>query len=364
MSDKKTKKSKAGCWVVGGCFLALFSLTVPAFVFWMVRLRHHHEVAERVKAPPMFYTPSASSGYRFIDDTAGGRAFDTIETAFLKGAQSKSDLRYLSRKSGLKILSLEYKECDDKDMVFAGRSRDLTEIGLSDVSVTSTGLAELKHCSQLRFVLLAGKWLDDEALQGLAQVTQIESLILENTAITGEGLKRLHTLSQLDTLILFDCQGLKAGGLQQLSALPALESLTLENSPVDEAEFASLSRLRNISIQGTSWSQGLPEGLAGMNNVRSLTLENCPVTDEDLGQIAKMKNLQMLTIDDTKVTQAGLEQLLDHPELETVTVRSYPESTWIQLGSDDSLSHYEVEQLDQSSTRIKFQVDLQPIPVQ
>ncbi len=346
----KNKKPKIGCWIVAAGFLALFSLTALGAGIWLSQLRRHHLIATRLNSGDYFFftTPRSTAG-KYICDLVGEKAFDTIESANLKGSQGRADLRYLARKPGFKFLGLQGKDFDDKDMACVGRMRDLVDLSLASVNVSSQGIAELKHCGNLRSVSMLGKWFDDKSLDSLSQATQIQSLYVEDASITRLG--KLRTLNQLKTLTLSDCQGLSGNGLMKLTTL---ESLTLTDTPVNAEELASLTQLREITIEGTSWSKGMPEALAGMDNVQTLAIAGCPLTDEDLSQIARMKNLQTLAIEISKITKAGLERLLEHPQLQTVAVTLDVEFFKRPLTPVDVTSE-DLAALNARSTHIEFQ---------
>lgn len=111
-------------------------------------------------------------------------------------------------------------------------------------------------------------------------------------------------------------------GLEHLSGLTNLETLSLEYTQVTDADLQYLSGLTNLMelyLNHTQVSDVGLQHLSGLNNLHELSLHNTQITDDGLQHLQSLANLERLYLSSTLVTDAGVNQLqLQLPGVEIV----------------------------------------------
>lgn len=150
---------------------------------------------------------------------------------------------------------------DDDLQLLAGFDH-LASIGFHECErVTGSGFGALAKLPRLKAVSVVGP-LTDAACQHLAQIKTLEEVIFNGTKVTDAGLRELVTL-------------------------PALDRVMLDATPIEGSAFAAPGwvKLREISAAHTAFD------------------------DEGLGAVSKLPVLEVLNVEGTKVTGAGVEHL-------------------------------------------------------
>jgi hypothetical protein len=114
-------------------------------------------------------------------------------------------------------------------------------------------------------------------------------------------LKHLSRLDNLKTLDLHSTQ-VRGPGLESIARL-ALQSLNLDDTPIDDAGLVYLS---------------------GAEELGSLSLARTAVTDEGLKQLLRLRKIDHIDLAGTKVTGSGLRYLVHLPELDSVRLAGCP----------------------------------------
>ena len=113
--------------------------------------------------------------------------------------------------------------------------------------------------------------------------------------------------------------------LSQLSALPEIEFLGLENTEISESDWHNLSKFRKLKIIHLGNSNISDDGVKSLSELPELdTLsmsDTKGITDSALPYISKLPKLTNLKLQSTKITDQGLRTLSPHSELGILELR-------------------------------------------
>lgn len=183
-------------------------------------------------------------------------------------------------------------------------------LDLRNTSITDAGLAHLAHAARLRKLAIGNL--------GTAFAGQMPDLTL--TQIGDAGLAHLEGLTGLQQLDLGETQ-VSGPGLARLRGAKGLTRLAMPRTPIDDAGLAtlaaSLPHLQILELDGTKITDaGLAE-VAGLADLQYLSLRGCPLTPEGLAHLRGLKKLRYLGLAGTGLLDdevAPLEAAL--PDLE------------------------------------------------
>jgi internalin A len=190
---------------------------------------------------------------------------------------------------------------------------ELRTIYLSDTQVTNAGLSPLAKQAQLRVLHLSlNRNVGDSGLAHLSGLTALEELHLTSTAVTDTGLSHLAGLTQLKTLSLGRTK-IAGTGLSHLAGMSRLESLDLCETPLMDGGLAHIGRLASLEylwLEGTRISDEGLGHLKGLTGLKTLDLRHTSVGDKGLKQLlGSLTNLRRLSLEGTRATEAGIEEL-------------------------------------------------------
>ncbi len=221
------------------------------------------------------------------------------------------------------------------------------ELSLQDVPLTDAQFVQLidDQSKLQRLSLRRISGISDAGLAALSKLPRLEVLSLVEMPITGKGLASLRDIPRLRSLDLRKCESLRtadyrclatmnrlrelkvAGSatgdpiIESLAALPALDSLLIEDSPVSTeairklAESALAGRLRSL---GFTRCYGVTDDAlqiaSAIPHLESFAIRKCPVSGEFLLSWAKScgdmpSRLSKLVLTDAFLSEGGLESL-------------------------------------------------------
>ncbi|MBI5801415.1 MAG: hypothetical protein HZA92_11950 [Verrucomicrobia bacterium] len=218
----------------------------------------------------------------------------------------------------------------------------VTKVAFKDCS--KLGDAEFRHIGQLKSLkslTLYGKChgLTDETIVHLAGLTALEELGTDGIQVTDAGLKHLAALPNLRSAsffhIAFPDKGFSGEGFEAFKTLPKLERLTVAGTPFNDkgmAAVAGLAQLKEFRTWHTFQTQAGNEHLLKLTGLRTLMLgqrlrqyggkpNGLSIDDSTIATLAKMKSLESLSLDEVRLTHAGLVQLKALPELKRLTLQ-------------------------------------------
>ncbi|MDP7014890.1 MAG: hypothetical protein QGG36_03735 [Pirellulaceae bacterium] len=191
--------------------------------------------------------------------------------------------------------------------------------------------------------------ISDADLRHIAKLKSLKSLEIRGFTGTGEGFGSFKNHAALREVI-FSGRGLTtkvmftSEGIQALSAVPGIESLTFRHVGIADEEIAELRapRLRKLEVHSEQligpgmWgiaSQGRLETLVlqdvpirefgwlqQCNYLRDLTIVGCPINDEELAHIHHLKHLRSVKIVAGAVTDSGLDVFDDGSPIESLSI--------------------------------------------
>lgn len=179
--------------------------------------------------------------------------------------------------------------------ILCERCPQLTRLLLRSVRVTEGGLVPLQLLKNLTFYLHAGANLPKSELGMLAALPKLETLELRDMDMAGA----------------------------DFSALVNLNSLTLYNSRVGDAEMKSLSNLKKLTKLNLAINKLTDASLPALGTLSKLTtldLGNNAFSGRGLAGLEGLKSLAYLRLSQTPINDAGLAALPVFPALTGLTL--------------------------------------------
>lgn len=259
-------------------------------------------------------------------------------------------LGHLRTLKQLEVLRLSLP-CEGGDEVAArglaalGAEVKLRELYLDGCAVGDRVMGALKvmrHLEVLDVYAASASAISDEGLKCFESLPSLKRLDLCADGISDEGLRHVAKARALEVLGL-SC-GMKGKGLAYLSALPRLRELHAVGNALSAEEISRLPQfpaLEVLELRGIPWYEeereprrnGAMKWIAKHRGLRELSLPLWGVDDSALSQIALPRLRKLSLGGNPRVTDAGLAQLRDLPELE-----------WIDL-SDTGISDAGLKEL-------------------
>ncbi len=218
--------------------------------------------------------------------------------------------RSVLRLPRLEVLRLSLNAISDETLAQLATQQQLIELALRDIPLTDAQigplLGNLPRLQRLALRRISG--VSDAGLDALASLGQLEVLALVEMDISGKALAKLGRLDRLRSLDVRKCEALKADDYR---LLPALKSL------------------RELKICGPSTTDRAMEAVAAMPGLESLVLEDSPVTVEGLQRLAAAGGLaaRLRSLTFTRcygVTDDTLRIVAAMPRLESLSIRKCP----------------------------------------
>ncbi len=153
-------------------------------------------------------------------------------------------------------------EITDADVSKLREMANLESLTLTNAQLTDAGVQHLAGLKRLKTLVLGNSTITDVGLRSLAAHGTLQVLNVNETSVTDDGLQALAALKQL-TLLRFGSSKIRGRGLKHLAGLP-LTFLILQNAPLDDS--------------------GL-EALADCPSLESLYVQNTLVTDAGLNRL-------------------------------------------------------------------------------
>ncbi len=237
------------------------------------------------------YTQVFADGSRVRDDDlAALSAIERLEVLKLDStAVGDAGLKHLSGLTGLRWLYLSRTRITNSGLEALELLRGLVILDVAGTAVGDAGLQRIAHLDTLSGLDLTGTRVTDAGLPALASLGKLEVLRLSGTAVTDAGLKSLTPIRSLKSLSLEDCPGVRGLGLQALAAIPDLQVLVLNGSPIDGegvAAIATLGRISEVQLERTAVTDDGLKALRGLTSLRHVFLHGSRCTEEGMKALA------------------------------------------------------------------------------
>lgn len=234
----------------------------------------------------------------------------------------------------------ELKKVPKLDQVYLSRQAQDEGLGLlmtvplkglvlSSSEVSGAGLEKISQHPHLRTLNIYNcKNIDDRALHWIARMPTLESLMLRNAPVTDVGVKQfisdVAVRGQLKSFRLTYCPQVTNEALQQVHQIPSLETLALDHNPKLTGELlvpiAKISTLKQLDLDEIPLSEDQLPNLLQLPNLESLSLaysqRESPLTDKSLDVLGQLTKLQSLSIDKAQISDSGAAQLANLDQLE------------------------------------------------
>ena len=173
--------------------------------------------------------------------------------------------------------------------------------------------------SQRRDTLRVTRYaVDDAMLEQLRGLDHLQTVILDRGVITDRGAEVLAELPKLRYLRLRHSP-ITDRGLRRLAQNDSLWYLNLPQSQCTAegvAALAEIPKLRQLRIGSDRLGNEVSRAVASIDTLRGIHLIGVPVTDEGVKTIARLPHLESLYLDDSAVTDAGWQWVLENaPQL-------------------------------------------------
>jgi serine/threonine protein kinase/Leucine-rich repeat (LRR) protein len=145
-----------------------------------------------------------------------------------------------------------------------------------------------------------------------------------NARTTDDGLARLAGLKSLEDLGI-NGAGITDAGLRHLASCPGLKRLDLTGTRVSDAGLKHLNPVNSLEVLGLGWSRLTDAGLQDLAKnhprLKVLIVNDTKITDTGLESLAALKDLVGLDVSETAVTSAGLRRLAGLTALESLSLQ-------------------------------------------
>ncbi len=209
-------------------------------------------------------------------------------------------------KDNIRELSSDGSDIQNQSLYYVGKLNDLKKLDLTKSrSINDSGLAYLKNM-------------------------QLTSLGLSNTSVSDSGLSTIGTLKSLMNLDLSNTK-ITANGLGQLSTCRNLQTLDLHQNKLGNSNLDGLKELNNLDmlvLGETGIGDLAVKSLANMRMLRTLYLNDSSITNAGLSNLSNLENLQKLDLSGTKIDKQGLRFLAKLPNLREIHLKD------VKLGND------------------------------
>jgi hypothetical protein len=177
----------------------------------------------------------------------------------------------------------------------------------------SSGLDRLGGLPRLRELNMNRCNLDEARLRELGSLKHLKELSLERSLLWKAGLAHIVDLTELRILNL----GRADLWVDTRGRQPIGETLGNDALPY----VARLTQLRVLNLNDTSVTDAGLQGLRNLTELAELRLRGTAVTDAGLRSLSELKNLRVLDLNFTGITAGGLKYLMGLGKLEELDVR-------------------------------------------
>ncbi len=186
-------------------------------------------------------------------------------------------------------------------------------------------LARFKDLTALQNLRLKGRDITDAGLEHLGGLTALQELRFEATSVTGTGFRHLGNLHQLKTLATGYSTPISDEGLAAIPPLPNLSYFAANTGNMSDEGLRHLSRLQGLQILRLHWGKLTGEGfrhLTELPHLRELYADHGQLTDASLAHLGQIATLQKLGLDANKeLSDAGLAHLHGLSNLQFLSVK-------------------------------------------
>jgi len=236
-----------------------------------------------------------------------------------------ADLECLSPLARLKTLVLIRVPVSDEGLSHLASLPSLEEIQLTHTDVVGHGLRHLKG-SALRRLEIHGPATTNEGLDSLSDLRSLRDVVIRCPNVELPRFTAVAELTLLESLDVRLCQGLDESLISRLEPLRHLNSFFFTSKGFTDQQLKKLCKLtalEEIDLDGAAVSNEGLNDLANLPNLRTLRLTGCAaVTDAGLARLSTAERLEALFLTHARVVGTGLADLAGHPTIRHVSIFS------------------------------------------
>jgi hypothetical protein len=217
---------------------------------------------------------------------------------------TESGFEHITKFRHLQKLRLDACWLGGNSLAYIEQLNELQELLLTSVMVYGNPQLPLSQLKKIRHLRLCGnQWINNASIVKIPILPDLEWLELSHTGVSAEGLKPLKRQPKLQQLNL-DGLEISSKALDYLAELPELGILSLKYSRIDAKALDKLAAAQKLS---------------------SIDFRHCSSIDDDaLSRICKIRTITRLILDNTHVTDTGLEKLQSLDNLKFLSVCGTP----------------------------------------
>ena len=141
---------------------------------------------------------------------------------------------------------------------------------------------------------------------------QVDSFVVQDPAISEVGLKAILSFQNVEYLHLNDVKKWKTGFEPLMTGLPKLKSVWAQGMGLTNKELVIICKTKGLEclmIDGNKLTPGACKPLIELDELRQLALSGSAINDEDILNLKDKQTLRTVWLDDTNVTEKGVEAL-------------------------------------------------------
>lgn len=236
--------------------------------------------------------------------------------------------RELAAFAGLTHLALHNVNVTDDDLIKLLRQSRLTTLLITNCpDITDRSLEALKSQTALNQLSLDGcHGVTDKGLKWCADLSELTLLDLSRTNVTGEGLRWVSDLKSLIWLKLGNIE-MDSDAIEHLLGLTSLTSLDLEGTLIDDraVERLDVLSIEDLYLEGTQISDDALKHLANWPKLGCLSVDETGVSDRGLQYLEASNSLYNFYCDGTYATPGAARRLISSREIasETINISSW-----------------------------------------
>ena len=232
--------------------------------------------------------------------------------------------KHLSSAEQLREISLQGKGITDNGLTQLPALKELKTLHISSTSAKGETLDRFQN-SPLEQISIRG--LTDKGAIKLAGFPTLRHLSCESSPLTIEGLSQLVKLDHIYYFNLVGCDQLSDQDISQISQLPILQQLHLQDTAAGDVTLAALAEslsLKNLTIGGKNLTDVGMKDLCRIVSLQELNLRAEPniVTDAGMEDFWRLVNLRSLHISAPSVTGSTFSSLTELSGLQQVSLET------------------------------------------
>lgn len=268
-------------------------------------------------------------GIKALKGAAKLTSLRLLEPAVMNGG-----MKHINELKGLRELFILGPNLTDEGLINIKELSGLQYLQIQNADLTDEGLKELAALKELQLLSLRETQITDHGLDELKRIPNLVKLDLSGAFVTDAGLKRLPELKNLQSLILIGADVTKAGveslrksmpQCEIIEAAPGLGMSKPRHAPVPKEKQAIAMRaiekiggkisgtisngrlvVASVILQGPQVADAALADLATLKGLEILTLQQTSISNEGLKHLEGLNSLARLIIRDAKITDAGL----------------------------------------------------------